>query len=527
MTTQEEPNGVNGLNGHMPRTRFQPQELVRLIVQALQDLGYNESASVLEQESGYMLESTEVARFRSAVMAGDWSEAEGLLTGLGLNEGEDLQKVKFLISQQKYLELLEAQQLKRALHVLRNELTPLSSAPERLHSLSSYMMCSNPENLRRRAEWDGAGGVSREKLLLDLQQYISSSIMVPARRLETLLLQANEYQRARCLYHDTDDDTLCLYTDHQCTRAKFPCVTRHILEQHTDEVWFVAFSNSGRLLASASKDMTVIIWDVEEGKSIRTLRGHTKSVSYVSWSPDDTMLLSCSFDFADGVKIWRVEDGECIRTVQKHTEQISACVWLPDGERFATAGFDFSVYLWNVDGTLIHRWKTQRTRDLIVDPAGRFLIGVCNEHRIRKYNLENWTEEVCIQESTSISSVCLSPDGKLLLVSLQPSGLHLWNLEDRTLERKYTGHRQADYIIRACFGGRDQQFVVSGSEDSCVYVWHRDHGTLIEVLKGHTSVVNSVAWNPADPLMFASASDDKSVRIWVDTERMNRLQKDM
>lgn len=64
-------------------------------------------------------------------------------------------EMKFIILEQKYLELLEDGRPLDALNVLRNELTPLQHNIQRVHQLSSYMMCSNNEDLYQRANWEG------------------------------------------------------------------------------------------------------------------------------------------------------------------------------------------------------------------------------------------------------------------------------------------------------------------------------------------------------------------------------------
>lgn len=98
----------------------------------------------------------------------------------------------------------------------------------------------------------------------EMTGYIPPSTMIPQRRLSSLLRQAHNYQRAKCLYANSSSNSsqLSLFADRPCDKTIFPRLTTAILEVHNDEVWNIEFSHDGKFLASASKDKTVIIWRI-------------------------------------------------------------------------------------------------------------------------------------------------------------------------------------------------------------------------------------------------------------------------
>ncbi|RPD66631.1 WD40 repeat-like protein [Lentinus tigrinus ALCF2SS1-7] len=540
------------------------EEFVRLVIQSLRDVGYMESAATLEAESGYIMETPEVAEFRRCILDASWDSAEAALMRLGVTEGEGLWDAKFLIARQKYLEYLEAGRTTAALQVLRNELAPLNPELENLHALSSLLMCSDPADLRQQVGWDGAGGTSRRRLLLDLQRYIPSSVMIPQRRFATLLEQARAYQQSRCLYHNVPlkNRSYSLYADHICDRNAFPRVTTTILQVHSDEVWNLEWSHSGRYLATASKDRTAIIWRVELDKDARTrayspefiLRDHPFPVGCVSWSLDDSILLTASENF---IRLWNTRTGLCTKVLSDHTDVVTALAWLPDGSGFISGGLDRKICLWDADGKLRDQWGRTpiRVTDLMVTPDFTRLVAVgmydapclpgpnpqetgaaqgsgatasaaasanksSSETRIIIYDLATKQPERILPLEGELTSVKISADSQYALINRAsengpPAEIHLLDLATEQVVRKYTGHSQSKHVIRSCFGGVEGNFVVSGSEDGNVYIWHRDSGGLLEVLSGHgEGSVNSVAWNPVNERMFASCSDDKTIRIW-------------
>ncbi|XP_061173975.1 WD repeat-containing protein 26-like [Saccostrea echinata] len=507
------------------------QDIVRLIVQHLRGLGLNQTAEQLISESGCMLEHPAAAKLRSHVMDGEWAKAEQDLEELkGLIESSHgTLKMQFLILEQKYLELLENGREIDALHCLRYELTPLKFNTERVHQLSTFMMCCNAEDLRETAEWDGKGVESRTKLIEKLQTFLPPSVMLPPRRLVTLLNQAVEQQKEKCPYHNTKSDSnleaVSLLIDHLCSREQFPSVTLQTLNDHCDEVWFCRFSPDGTKLATGSKDGSLIIWEIDfstyELRSKKTFENHAYGVSYIAWSPDGTHIIACGPDDCSDLWLWNVETGDLrVKMSQSPEDSLTTASWHIDSKKFVTGGIRGQFYQCDLDGNVLDSWEGVRVQCIACQNDGKTVLAADTHHRVRGYNFDELADFNVIQEDHPVMSFTLNDTGRLILLNVATQGIHLWDLHDRCLVRKFQGVTQGFYTIHSCFGGLNQDFIASGSEDHKVYVWHLRKEEPIAVLEGHSRTVNCVHWNPKLPGMLASASDDGTVRIWGPAERL-------
>jgi WD40 repeat protein len=128
--------------------------------------------------------------------------------------------------------------------------------------------------------------------------------MIPEHRLAHLLDGVKQSWIANCDYH-TSGVAPSLYVDHKCDPDNFPTRPSIELRNHTDEVWYLKFSHDGSMLASASKDGSVVIYETDKYKPIFQLEEHDAGVGYIAWSPDDTTLVTCCGVVPEcSAKIW-------------------------------------------------------------------------------------------------------------------------------------------------------------------------------------------------------------------------------
>eukprot|EP00471_Norrisiella_sphaerica_P000103 CAMPEP_0184481676 /NCGR_PEP_ID=MMETSP0113_2-20130426/3235_1 /TAXON_ID=91329 /ORGANISM="Norrisiella sphaerica, Strain BC52" /LENGTH=550 /DNA_ID=CAMNT_0026860943 /DNA_START=153 /DNA_END=1805 /DNA_ORIENTATION=- len=498
-------------------------DLIRIMIQSMKELGCSRSAELLEEESGVKLEQDCVRNFRLSLQNGDWKTVRELLPTMRLSQGK-LEKAMYLILEEEFLELVEQGSITEALKILRNDIVPVLADKRKLNHMSSYLMYSDPEDLRKAADWPGAKGGSRLKLLSKLEKLMDPFFVIPKFRMLSLLDQSLAHQISRCQFHNSKMKHLSILHDHSCSLDEIPQTCIEVKEYHKNEVWFVRFSHDGNKLASASKDKTIGIWDVVNCRLqlSRSLEAHQNPPSFIEWNPNNQLLLSS--DCTSVCKVWDVKSGKCKISVPKKVEvspnapeSIMTCAWTPDGKKILTGMLlEKKVETWNLKGEKIHTWNLQHMiRDLKISEHGIMMV-VGTNNVLKSYDLKTKERKhATISESSKVTSFCLSKDGHYALTSLsEPATIKLWDLRTNEVVRHYNGIKQSRYIVQASFGGAEEMLVISGSEDSQVYIWHRTSGDLLAVLPGHSGTVNSISWSPTDPCLFVSASDDSTIRVW-------------
>ena len=322
----------------------------------------------------------------------------------------------------------------------------------------------------------------------------------------------------------------------------------------------VAVTADGKWAVSASADTTLKVWDLETGREMLTLEGHSSPVKSVAvtadgktlpylvgwsqaWFSTACAIVSASADHT--LKVWALRipptflwglsggTHPLARTLEGHSGSVNGVTVTADGKRAVSASSDKTLKVWDLEtGRALRTLEghSDSVNGVTVTADGKRAVSASSDKTLKVWDLETGRALRTLEgHSDSVNGVTITADGKRAVSASSDKTLKVWNLAE-VASRAETGgtpHALEDRCgsivgLKVTAGVK---MVFSACDDGRLEVWDAETGRALRTLKGHSSVVTCMAVT-ADGKRALSASDDETLRVWdLDTGReLHRLE---
>ncbi|MFS8027503.1 putative transcription factor WD40-like family [Helianthus anomalus] len=334
---------------------------------------------------------------------------------------------------------------------------------------------------------------------------------------------------------------------------------------HTEAVLSVAFSPDGQQLASGSGDTTVRLWDLNTQTPMFTCTGHKNWVLCIAWSPDGKHLVSGSK--SGELQCWNPLTGKPSgNLLTGHKKWITGISWEPvhlssPCRRFVTSSKDGDARIWDVtlrrsviclsghtlavtcvkwggDGFIytgsqdctIKVWETTQGK-LIRELKGHGhwvnSLALSTEYVLRTGAFDHTRKQYSSPEE--MKTAALERYNKMkgnaperLVSGSDDFTMFLWEPSvSKHPKTRMTGHQQ---LVNHVYFSPDGQWIASASFDKSVKLWNGITGKFVAAFRGHVGPVYQICWS-ADSRLLLSGSKDSTLKVW--DVRTQKLKQDL
>eukprot|EP01064_Diplonema_japonicum_P001669 TRINITY_DN11107_c0_g2_i2.p1 TRINITY_DN11107_c0_g2~~TRINITY_DN11107_c0_g2_i2.p1 ORF type:complete len:345 (+),score=73.06 TRINITY_DN11107_c0_g2_i2:337-1371(+) len=266
---------------------------------------------------------------------------------------------------------------------------------------------------------------------------------------------------------------------------------------HEGAVKCLAIDVAGARLASCSDDTDIRVFDTATESCIRRLQGHEHTVSHVEWvMPDCRFLASASRDGT--IRMWDVQNS-CVEKVFRNPGQ----EWIRSvkiiGKHVIGCGDDHLVKKWTFDG------RNERIiggHDHVIECLAAANQAACEV--LKKVEdakgKDEADDEMDNQDLSSVAAEYVASGGRDKIITI-------WNITNNTEVLKLVGHK--DWVRGLSFHVNGK-FLLSCSDDGLVKVWSlSDQRCLRTITVQEMSFVSCIGYHPAGRFLVSGSSDNK------------------
>ncbi|KAL6888857.1 hypothetical protein ACP4OV_009883 [Aristida adscensionis] len=364
----------------------------------------------------------------------------------------------------------------------------------------------------------------------------------------------------KCLASGSGDTTVRFW-DLNTQTPLFTC------KGHKNWVLCIAWSPDGKHLVSGSKSGELILWDPKTGKQLGSpLTGHRKWITAVSWEPVHLQSPCRRFVSAskDGdARIWDITTRKCVIALTGHTNSVTCVKWGGDGLIY-TGSEDCSIKVWETtQGKLVktlqghghwvnslalsteyvlrtgaydHTGKTYSSAEEMKEYSTSYEKLVCaiKAHKEQHHNLSgrhgpNHMNSVPMVTGHMDFGAALARYKKMrgnaperLVSGSDDFTMFLWEPTiSKQPKARMTGHQK---LVNHVYFSPDGQWLASASFDKSVKLWNGITGKFVAAFRGHVADVYQISWS-ADSRLLLSGSKDSTLKVW--DIRTHKLKQDL
>jgi len=218
------------------------------------------------------------------------------------------------------------------------------------------------------------------------------------------------------------------------------------------------------------------LWDPQSGHLMRSMEGHTDSLTPFSFSDDGKRLVSGSIDKT--VRVWDLSSSQSVQVLSGHTERVSGVSISGDGKLCASGSWDETIRVWDVD-------------------SGRVL---------KVLNLPSSS----LSDGISICAIVMSRDGNVVVSGSSDTNVMVWDVATGAAPLILVGHTSAVYGLDTSHDGKR---IVSGASDGTMRIWDASTGKEIRQIKGCAYSWHAVSMS-LDGKFVGGPGADGRVCIW-------------